>query len=423
METFEDVVAFEVSDGTLVDSMIDKRRQILLELMSSDNASSRAEVGETLNIIGLSYLSETDALSQLLSMISGVEYSPKFRAVFTDADKTYGGLDFAFEWGGLYHPNIALTTAFASARTVLFSSAENAVFEQLEGVDSVSTSRVLVQANATGLPILVANAANWEQQAKRLEAEYGRSQLATIRSYLDQAGYTSLILPVQDIQRGAWRGSGLFGLYSGEDGLALLSGRRNGDGSSALSGSQGGTFTEKYGFDPLALDYVGQDNSALLEDQAPNQADPLNPVSGGFIHPEIDSVISGAGGVHLGSFVRYYRDSTGTRSGRFGRGWSDSFSWTLSPASDYLAGIVGPRAVEATSMTAAIYVLLDVAQDRTTAVQARTVARAIIADWALGQVTDNALRLSTPSVRRFLHSFTGWHVQSISSAAVGCDIF
>ncbi len=195
--------------------------------------SSRQVVSETLNVMGLGWMLQSDRAEQTLSVQSGIlnQYHHRLGRMAQEGSHGYY-IDVYMQLDGLFMDNGVATQDWHRLDKTFdlssyFSSAmEHGIIEQLQssGLVAASTVKMLELASTNSLKIYLASSANWTTGANV------RSQLVNYDlSYLDSfinAG-DQLFLP-QDGSRyvagtGSWKGYGLVARYvNGSFGSILM---------------------------------------------------------------------------------------------------------------------------------------------------------------------------------------------------------
>jgi|GEM_PF-5236872 len=175
---------------------------------------------EALHITGLSYFVQCDLLSDVSAQVSGVVWTRSASEAFVTQDLRVWylwGAPWRVERGGLgidVKRNIVNPVSKKGRSQdelswmlntgAIGSAAEHAVFEQLYGIESVSTEKVLTLANRQGLKIYHINRSNAQEIVPLLDTFPVVKQ--NIMEAVD-AGLTAVV-PEKNIQIGQWYGQG-----------------------------------------------------------------------------------------------------------------------------------------------------------------------------------------------------------------------
>ncbi len=198
--TYALIYAFAPDWGWLQErqNMLDSYRQQGL----SD--TSRQVVSETLNIMGMNWMLQTEWTERMLAAQVGLshQYHHRFGRMAQEGGKGYY-VDIYMQNSGEFS-NTGSDAANDAKENKNFnicgwfeSAFEHGIIEQLQNSNLVagSTVKVLQLANASGQPIYMASSTNWTSNAnvKNSLINYSSSTLATLSSYIT-SGYR-LLLP------------------------------------------------------------------------------------------------------------------------------------------------------------------------------------------------------------------------------------
>ena len=355
--------AFQASDR-----LLGERAAGLLEsvrAIGSPNGALDATEGEFLHLVGLKYMRYISDSSRRIGQLDGgsgdvgnhlglTASQMKVMYLF-DVPYAVARTGFLIDVPGGRSRSVDLTTGDLVWKTFLLAGYSSSAFEYYvwqENVrmDAVSTTRGMQFASEAGIPLLVANSANWTTVAATIATNpgcslsntnlnYPQCWLDSIKSnYIDQ-GFT-VTLPRSLIHYGNWRGS----VYvTALDNTASTSGLESVAGF-IINGYSGG-YTVQPGSAPLTTydpgagsGYTTPDpsvakpkNSAGLD----NGFDPrhtvldgdLNVGTGSVFRSERDLSAAGRGGMPF-VLERSY-NSRDPQPGPFGFGWTHNFHQSI----------------------------------------------------------------------------------------------
>ncbi len=333
-------------------------RQKELELYRQQNSDTSWQVvTETLNVMGLNWLTQTEYINRMLAQETGV--LPMY----------YGRLGFAAQESGFgYYISVGLQVPgpesayglgdhrveFWSLLWGFFASAEeHGIIEQLQDKNLVgaSTVKLLQLANASHQAVYMANKTNWSSIEGHLSG-YNSTAMSQITYWLDN-GYTELLPKEGNMEvngSGSWEG---FGILAGSPG-----------GEQMLIGDTAGLHDGGFDSDPDAtidpafIDYSDY-SQPLYFDSAPvsvphfTGADPVNMADGTFQIQTTDLSV-GQTEPRGFNFTRYYNSSR--RSSNLvgmSPGWLHNYFLNAAPVSAPQAGLGGTTPAQMASMLVA----------------------------------------------------------------------
>ena len=363
--------------------IIEKHRRTLEEFISQGYSSnSEAVLGETLAMIGLSWMAETsraavlgDRISKTITImhhelgVVGQQDSPfmdmpmsitSIISASGDSDSSHGrwyarsGIDSAFEWGAI---------------------------DQMQPISAVSTIKLLDIASEQGNKIFDAdNITNYQDHVRPNLIGYTPYRLSTVESYIN-AGYR-LILPEHgDLEDGSYTGLGFIAI-SPSGGMAHI----------IAGGLSGG-----YGNEPGTAD--GNKASSEMEDydkpeSDPKSREPIDLLTGYYLDNIIDLTI-GASKVPYGlKFGRSYNSGSRLDDGPIGLGWRHNWNTGAGVASDGFRGMGDASPANAAAVITELFVSSDILQD---GLPLDRLAIATLAHrWFMDNLINNMVNISTP---------------------------
>lgn len=387
--------------GTPRSTLIQQRQQqldtYLLQGLTSENNNEKV-LGETLNIIGLTYFNEMAMETELLGTgaVSGGSLPVIFHAVGVAGQKTGPYLDVAawayalnYAYGSYdqYYNNAK--NIYALFQTSMFhaSGLEHSTLEQLAGSDKpgVSTIRVLQMANAGGYRIFQADSSNFQAVRQQLKG-YSSGALAEIDAKKNE-GFDVFVLPEYgSLTLGQWQGYGY---------MARDSDWVTGMYVSSYNGGVG----QNIPIDPVgmaqqvnawvSLDAPQYMTTSTLSNVPPKLSnEPVDMASGAYLYDHTDLKLGGD--VPLGlSLIRSYNSNNCARRTGLGYGWTHNNDIRLNAAS-HAGPVMGRRQItEAAPFVVANYTINDIMRNEGHVKD--SVISAIIAQWAMDQINDNSV--------------------------------
>jgi RHS repeat-associated protein len=360
------------------------RNQRQLEaLRAKASDSSSAVLSQCLHVMGQTWLDESALVNQSIERISGV--SPishhRFGVMAQEAGyyvdvKAQVSSYYSSESGGM------AVGAGMKAGSLVASSLEHAILEQLQGADrsGVSTVKLLQMANANG------------EKIYRMTASNAVSVLAALTNYSDEVKNQFLgsatnglvqVLPRNGaITAGQWVGNGYvtFGsLPSGQYQVGMI-----------ISGDYHGGYSSYYGQLESLIAVNAQHNivARAAEARYPVSADPVDLATGSFLYSADDLALGGADPVGL-KFSHYYSSLDATRLRAIGYGWTHNYDVYIEEHSSWQGGMGLRTPAEAVPLMVAAFVAGDLAASEDNPKGWATAA--LVSKWATDQLTTNAV--------------------------------
>jgi RHS repeat-associated protein len=386
--------AFEASPQWL-----QERQQQLDAYQSAGYAStSRQVTTETLNVMALNWMLQTELSDDLLAQQSGQLEQNHYRLGRMGQETGRGYyVDVYMELTGVF-PATGIGTAdfindnqFFDVSTYLASAMEHGVIEQLQSSNIVaaSTVKMIEIASTNSQPIYMANSANWSSVSGSLVG-YNSSVTNALSSAI--ANGAILLLP----QNGANQVNGA-GSWSGDAYVQLVS---NSSGRS-MGMIIGGGYNGGYDSDPTATvnpGYVQQADQSQSTYVVPTSAflssstagDPINMADGTFQVDNVDLSLGQAAPRGI-SLERYY--STEFRNYNFAgmaSGWLHNYYFKASLVSAPQPSLGTTTPQQMAPMLVATCAALNFYNNLSPTPKNWTVT-ALISKWAIDQIINNAV--------------------------------
>jgi RHS repeat-associated protein len=360
------------------------RNQRQLEALRAKSSDSSSEVlTQCLHVMGQTWLDESALVNQAIERISGVSpiFHHRFGVMAQEAGyfvdvKAQVMSYYSNEFGGM------AVDAGMKAGSLVASSLEHAILEQLQGADrsGVSTVKLLQMANANGEKIYRMTASNAVSVLAALTnypAEVKNQFLASATNGLVQ------VLPRNGaITAGQWVGNGyvLFGfLPGGQYQVGMI-----------ISGDYHGGYSFYSGALESLIAVNAQHNivARAAEARYPVSADPVDLATGSFLYSADDLALGGADPVGL-RFSHYYSSLDATRLRTLGYGWTHNYDVFIEEHSSWQGGMGLRTPAEAVPLMVAAFVAGDLAASEDNPKGWATAA--LVSKWATDQLTTNAV--------------------------------
>ena len=387
--------------GTPRSALIQKRQEqldkYLLQGLTAGNDKEKV-LGETLNIMGLTYFNEKSMIEELVGsgIVSGGALPVMFHAIgvvgqetgpYIDVAAWACALNYAYGSYDQYYNNAK--NIYALFQTMMFhgSGFEHSILEQFMGSDkpAASTVKVLQLANAGGHRIFQADSSNYQAVRQQLKG-YSSTALAGIDAKKNE-GFDVFVLPEYgNLALGQWQGYG----YMARDSDWV---------SGMYVGNYNGGIGQNVPVDPfntaqyvdilLSVDTPERLTTSTFSNVPPKLSDePVDMASGAYLYDHADLKLGSREPLGL-SLIRSYNSNHYARKAGFGYGWAHSYDIRLNRGS-HAGPVMGRRQIaEAAPFVVAAYVINDIMRNESHVKD--TVISALVAKWAMDQINDNSV--------------------------------
>jgi len=359
--------------------VVEKHRKELLEnIYAGGGNTSEPVLGESLAMIGFTWLAEcsisdelADQMSHvftihhhtlgvcgqnespyidmpmcLVSVISGEDDTEKETACFFSSS----GHHSAFEWG---------------------------VIEQLQPHTAVSTVKLIDISNDKSDKIFDATSSNYYSSIKSQLVNYDSYELASVEAYIS-AGYRVILPQDGDLGEGDWTGIGFLTISPSEEQIGHII-------AGDLSGGFG-IIDWLLAFNPIFWPYIISQHLSSTE--------PIDLVTGDYLYENTDITVGSAAYPFSLKFKRLYNSGARLDDGSLGLGWTHNFDNSARLDSDGFQGLGEDSPIDAASSIAELYVSIDILQG------SKTIERLVIATlahrWFMDQLIDNLVTVREP---------------------------
>lgn len=359
--------------------------------------SSREVMSETLNVLGLNWLLQTEMAERLLTIqtASSPQYHHRFGRMAYEPSFGYY-VDVYLQFSGIF--NTTGITAQDSDRSqrafelsAYFQSAmEHGVIEQLQSSNLVAASTIkmlqLASTNSTTIYLLTSN--NWSSISGSL-ANYNLSYLQG----LVNTGHR-LLLPqngqIQIAGSGSWKGYGIVDKSTATDNTSmamLISGGYQGGYSAYSYSAPSPSYISSWSYSSPSYFNVAPPSLPFF-----TGADPVNMVDGSFTVNEPDLVVGQADPRGL-SLARSYSSSRRFHNlAAVGEGWTHNYFINLSEVSAPQAALGDTTPAQMASMLVATRAAVELYP--TTNNVKNWATTALVAKWGVDQIRSNAVSIT-----------------------------
>jgi YD repeat-containing protein len=387
-----------ISEGLL------QKRQKQLDIYKSQGLPDTSEAvrGETLNIMGVTWLKEVAMAGKILSALTDTVFYMHHNVGLMAQESGYS-IDVKAGWSSITskHSNSDGFWSQFKAFSLLSSAFEHGMLEQLMGSDKpgVSTIKLLQIANATtGNKVFYANSTNYNSIQLK---SYSDSAKAAIQSSIN-SGHTLILPEYGNLALNQWTGDGYI------DNNFTVSPYSMG---MKIGGSYGGYNSYQGDINSVIVNLATTANVtnisapqtiaqtvSLTPPSAANE--PVDMASGAFLYDRTDLSLGGNAPLGL-AFTRSYTSNKNFSRRTMGYGFTHNYDIYITPTS-HGEPVLGYRLpVETAGMIAAYYVILDLLKTQDT-IQS-WMAASLSSKWAIDQAINNAITVNLgPKVMEFI---------------------
>jgi RHS repeat-associated protein len=371
-----------VSDfGGTNDALILNRQKQLDIYLDQGLADTTEQVrGETLNIMGLTWMKENVLTERMLGNLAD-NVSIAHHRVGLMSQETGYFIDVKNAVLGISSKssnNDDITNQFKVSSLIL-SAFEHAVLEQLMGSDNpgVSTMKLfkIANGNTTNNKVFYADISNFStgNNIRAQLVNYDATTLAKFDSMFASTNpdkdYNSLVLPQNGkLTSGQWKGKGY---------LAKTFTPYYWSMEMAIGGGYLGGYASYTGYvdPPIVNNYVSNQvynsysydtiNYQVSTIQTPTSCKPVDMASGAEVYDNTDITLGGDAPKGL-AFARYYNSGLNKAKKKIGYGWMHNYDIYIDRHSDAGPGLGKRQPVDAASMISALYTMLDIIKNKDT---------------------------------------------------------
>lgn len=376
------------------DALIQQRQKQLDSYRAQGlSNTSEAVLGETMNLMGITYLKEGYLANRLISALADTVIT-QHHAVGLIAQEEGYYIDVRNINLSLMSKHFTAADEQAHLRTaaLIYSAFEHGMLEQLMGSDkpSVSTVKLFQLANSTRIKVFSVNSSNYATGPSPIRPQlvyYSLEDLDDFQSRVND-GF-DLILPQNgQLVLNQWKGQGYVSKKVLPDWQQFemgIGGGYSGGFGSFLEGIDvswvyDNTFNNNYVYEQTPLTVAA---SASFE--------PIEMASGAYFFDHSDLELAGKPPLSL-SFARSYDSRLNFTERTLGYGWTHNLDIYIKETSHGEPGLGSRQPVDAAALIAGLYVNLQLfnAQDN---LQTWMIA-SLASKWAMDQLIDNAVTVN-----------------------------
>ncbi len=360
-------------------STLPAERQRYLDQLSAQGLAntSREVLGETLNVIGQSWLQQTQLNQDMTNALSGQRGIWHHRFGIVGQEAGYF-IDVKAQVQAILPARQSVGQGAFQASNLVASAMEHGVLEQLQGQSNpaLSTIKLFNLNNQKGQKFFLADKGNIGVVIPKLQG-YSPSDLNELTKAI--AGDATLILPENgQLGLNQWKGKGYidYRKNGNENSIGMIIG-------GGLNGGYGGNIS-------TVNSAVTQASYTPLQWPAyttptPKAADPVDLGSGAYLNQSTDISLGGSGPRGL-SLTRFYNSQqTHQDDVGLGKGWNHSYNISLNRHSDAKTALGLRTPQDAAPLLVAAYAIRDLMTPDQPSLQAWVVG-ALIAQWGTEQI-------------------------------------
>jgi RHS repeat-associated protein len=371
-------------------------RQRILNRMSVDGTEPDApeRLSETLNIIGQTWMQQTQLNADLLNTLSGKRSIRHHRFGIAGQEEGYF-VDMAAQVASSADRVATSKSGAFKAQAFVASAMEHSVLDQLQGVTvagnltnpAVSTIRLFATTNYKGDRLFVANNSNYSNISRQLR-NYSSEQLQEFQS-LAAASHTLVIPEDGSISMLDWSGHAyVYSLNSSaEQSIGMIIG----------GGLNGGKGTKPSNASPAFVMREYQPEAVIRKNVPITPAgDPVDLGTGAFVSSLTDFSVAGRGTRGL-AFTRSYNSQMASQDAvGLGRGWTHNYDIHLSRHSDVEAALGARTVFDAVPMVVVNEIVRQLLQSQSPTPRQWGVA-ALVANWGMNQLLNKSVTVQMGS--------------------------
>ncbi len=404
--------------GGASDMHLQKQQKQLDDYRAQGLADTTEDVrGETLNIMGLTWLKEVLLGDRLLAALAE-NIVIRHHMIGLMAQESAYYIDVRNSLVSIIsrHNLEADEKVQFKASSLMASAFEHGILEQLMGSDKpgVSTMKLFQIANAASRKVFYVNHDNYcpnitdinnfiAANCQGIASQLSGYSSSTLRIFFANVNLTygsvyvyKIILPESgDLQLGHWQGEGYIRKYE-DTGYLSMEMTIGSDGYFGGYSSENNVYVQP----PLIsqatqTNLTANSNNATITRQvtppsiaASTSRDPVDMAGGSYLYDHTDLALGGDAPMGL-SFSRSYDSSLNRTKRSLGYGWTHNYDIYITPTSHGDPGLGMRQPVDAASLIAALYVSIDLikTQDNIQGWMAASLA----SKWAVDKVIDNAI--------------------------------
>ncbi|MBN1907072.1 MAG: hypothetical protein JW927_18480 [Deltaproteobacteria bacterium] len=368
-------------------ALMQERNKTLTKNKETGTPESETVLGESLNIMGMTWLNECSLAEQMMGKLAGVipvrqhkigimaqeeGYYIDVKMGITTPSSVHGVTEDIYQW---FYAASGFSSAF-----------EHGILQQLQGVDKIgaSTVKLLQLSNANDKKSFYVNKTTFPTISSQLQ-NYTPNQLSSLQEIFDENAEMKLILPQDaNIALNEWTGLGYIQYYrAGNEGSAgmIICGGYNGGYSSI---SEPVDVNEVYYQTSLSVANI----STQAHISSPTSVDPVDMLSGAFLSGNTDISLGASGTMGLG-LTRSYNSSSNYKDGVLGKGWSHNYDVFHEKHSDGNPGLGRRAPIDSASAIVSLFVANDLMETQDSLINWLVATQ--IQKWMIDQLIENVV--------------------------------
>ena len=381
--TFAIVAGWDFTGRGMVDF---HRQQLQVNTAAGNPQTSEAVLGEALNMIGYSWLSQNNAANAINDRLIGSKAVTQCAVgVVAQVNGPYIDIPGGFLGvSSLTNDTNRVATAFTADAGQGSAQEWGTLAQNLAriGVSAVSTVKLIDLANSQGNIVFAANSSNWSAVQSQLIG-YAAPDLSQIATYISQ-GY-QLVLPQRgNLTQGLWSGVGYIAFDTSATELIAVY---------KISSNLKGGYSDDDVDSLLTVDETEFVDPPIDPPPQFTSNEPIDLSSGGLLYDHDDlSVGSGNFPINL-TFHRSYNSNNLYQSGPLGAAWTHSLAINAAANSDGLKGLGQDSPIDGAAAIAAAYVVQDLFSDATKPLD-KVVVATLVQKWLMDRLITNTVNVA-----------------------------
>lgn len=363
--------------------IIEKHRRILAENIYNGGTDESEEVmGESLSILGLTWLAENSAIDRFCSQVTETSIT-SHHTIGICGQKNSPYIDIQSLVNLTNHNNDTTQGNACFFTGGGFKSAfENGVIEQLQpDHNSVSTVDLIDISNGKSDKIFDANSTNYYSTIKSQLTNYDSYEFSYVEAYID-AGYRVILPQDGNLGKDSWAGIGFLAVAPDNSTIVyIISGGYNGG-----YGSADWILTD--------IDIPIAEPTELTSYDHSFSWDPIDLVNGNYIYKGRDLAIGSGGWPFSLDFTRHYNSDDQLNKTSLGLGWRSNFDIVAKAASDGFQSMGLDSPLDSVAAIVAAYVTTDLFETNST--NQAMVTATLTHEWFMEQLISNVVIVSQP---------------------------
>jgi len=362
-------------------NIIEEHRKILKQNRHAGGSETSEQVlGESLAMIGFTWLAECSRASQISDQIANTATIDHHTVgVCGQYDAPYIDMPMCLVSVISHTGNQSKEQASFFVSSGQSSAFEWGVVEQLQPPHSaISTVKLVDIANGKIYnKIFDATSSNYYSSIRSQLVNYDSYELSYVEAYID-AGFRVILPQEGDLGEGEWSGIGFLAVSPYEDQIAHI-----------ISGGFNGGFGTEY----WTLSDISTESTSSSESHS-TSSEPIDLVMGDYLYENTDLTIGSGGYPFSIEFKRFYNSGASLDNGPLGLGWKHNLDISAALSSDGFQGLGADSPIDAAASIVESYVIIDLLS--TTKTNLRLTIATMAHCWFMDHLINNVVTIEQP---------------------------